>query len=145
MRVIAERKSGLLFLYGFCLFCGLFAIVVGFIYKDIDTEMFITGILLTIISLILVIRIASTPKNIIVYDTEDNNLIINKKTVISIKNLFDVSYKRASAKAIQYRWGTVIINKTIKCRYVSECEEVSKRLTHLMYTKKNEMEWFYED
>ena len=130
MRVIAERKNALLFLYIFCLIVGIISFLLGlfFNYKGNGLEMIMPGIVLIGISLYFVIRIATTPKEIIVYDKDNKTIIIMKKIVLPINNIFDVSYKRASPKAHQYKWGTIIINKSIKCKYVKNCEEVSKQL-----------------
>ena len=75
----------------------------------------------------------------------NETIIIMKKIVLPINNIFDVSYKRASPKAHQYKCGTIIINKNIKCKYVKNCEEVSKQLTYLMYMNKKGMDKYYEN
>ena len=57
----------------------------------------------------------------------------------TVKAVNDVSYRRASAKGIQYRWGSVTLSTLYgkyKFGFVADCEEVSKRLTQLVYEEK---------
>ena len=74
------------------------------------------------------------PNILITY--EDNSIILPKNQVIPLKDILDVSYVRAHSRNGQYRYGTVTVETHLErftVRLVSECEEVSKELTHLMY------------
>lgn len=67
------------------------------------------------------------------------DVVLHQGIVIRPNELVDVSYKRASAKGFQYRFGTVIIQTTgatYKFRYLKNCEKVSKELSKLMYQNK---------
>jgi len=71
--------------------------------------------------------------------SDDNKLILPHGVTVSLYAVNDVSYRRASAKGIQYRWGSVTLSTLYgkyKFGFVADCEEVSKRLTQLLYKEK---------
>jgi hypothetical protein len=80
----------------------------------------------------------SLPSAIIVL-SEGNTLILPKRVIVPLEAIYDVSYRRARAKRIQYRWGKIILETRLgryKFNFVSDCEEVAKHLTRLIYEAK---------
>lgn len=98
----------------------------------------IIGALLTIISAVWSIRFLSLPSDIIVL-SDDGTLILPKGVTVPLESISDVSYRRASAKGIQYRWGSITLSTyygSYKYGFVSDCEEVSKQLTQMAFEAK---------
>ena len=98
----------------------------------------IIGALLTIISAVLSVRYLSLPSDIIVL-SEDGSLILPKGVTVSLESVSDVSYRRASARGIQYRWGSITLSTyfgSYKYGFVSDCEDVAKQLTQMVFEAK---------
>lgn len=134
---IAHKKHSAGILYIVLAIIGIVAIVFGFV-RD-ETPIAIFGAVLTLSAGILSVQYLSMPSNIIVL-TEDNTLMLPRGVKITTASITDVSYRRASAKSIQYRWGSVTLSTSCgkyKLRFVADCEEVSKQITKLMYTYNN--------
>ena len=98
----------------------------------------IMGALITIISAVMSIRFLSLPSDIIVL-SEDGSLILPKGVTVSLESVSDVSYRRASAKGIQYRWGSITLSTyygSYKFGFVADCEDVAKQLTQMVFEAK---------
>lgn len=134
MKVLATKSTKIVSLYIFCLIMGIIISFIGFYI----TYAFFLGILLALISLGIVIdyfHIAKTP----IMLNDKNQLILPKGMILELSDIKDVSYRRASARGIQYKWGTVKIVSTkgeFKFRYLENCEEVAKTILKLVYQSK---------
>ncbi len=98
----------------------------------------IIGAMLTIISAMPSIRFLSLPSDIIVL-SDNGTLILPKGVTISLESISDVSYRRASAKGIQYRWGSITLSTyygSYKFGFVADCEDVAKQLTQMVFEAK---------
>ena len=98
----------------------------------------IIGALLTIISAVLSMRFFLLPSDIIVL-SDDGTLILPKGVTVSLASISDVSYRRASAKGIQYCWGSITLSTyygSYKYGFVSNCEDVAKQLTQMVFEAK---------
>ena len=87
----------------------------------------------TVFSAILSVKYLILPSNIIVLSDGDK-LILPRSVVIPLTSICDVSYKRATGKGIQYRWGSITITTyhgKFKFGFVADCEDVSKKLMGL--------------
>ncbi len=150
MRTIGYKKKGLLGLYLFTTIISVVIILIGISMFASYTRkipavilpvllLLVMGVVILIISLRIVNTYKKTPDECIRIINEEEVEIVNNVT-LNIKEITDISYRRASAKGIQYKWGDITIktkDNAYKVRYVSECEEVSKELTKLMYISKN--------
>ncbi len=135
MTVIAKKVAGLLLLYGFVTFAGLFLIAIGVAESF---WLIILGIAMAAISVFTIVGYLRTPSEIITADNK-GMLYLPKGVTLDPKDIIDVSYRRASGKGIQYRWGTVTIFthiESFKFDYVDDCEDVSKELTRMMYESR---------
>ena len=91
---------------------------------------------------ILSVQYLALPSDIIVL-SGNNTLLLPKGVTIPLEAVNDVSYRRASAKGIQYRWGSLTLTTrmgTYKFAFVADCEDVSKHLTQLVYAAKHNNE-----
>lgn len=134
---IAYKKQSAGILYIILTFFGVGILVSSFTEKLLPLG--IIGALLTVISAIQSLRFLLLPSSIVVL-SNDNTLILPKGIVVSLDSIGEVSYRCASAKSIQYRWGSITISTysgTYKYGFVSDCEDVAKQLTKLMYDAKN--------
>ena len=78
------------------------------------------------------------PGIIIVHDGD--KLILPKNTLIALKDVLDVSYRRATGRGIQYSYGSLTITthlETYKFHFVAQCESASKELIRLIYEAKS--------
>lgn len=131
MKVIATKSTAVGILYTVCLLVGLLLLGMGIGMS----YMLIPGTLLTVFSFCIVIDYFMLPKNVIMINS-DNHIVLHKNIIIKKGDLIDVSYRRASAKGIQYKWGTVKIESkkgVFKYRYLNNCEKVSKELMGFIY------------
>ena len=133
---IAYKKHSAGILYIILTFVGVIMLMSAITEKLLP--MGIIGVLLTIISAVLSIRFLSIPSNIIVL-SEDDTLILPKGVIVSLESISDVSYRRASAKGIQYRWGSITLSTyygSYKYGFVSDCEDVAKQITQMVFEAK---------
>ena len=133
--IIAKKVKGLLLLYGFVAFAGIFLITIGIAESF---WLIILGIAMAAISVYTIVGYLRTPSEIITADNK-GMLHLPKDVILDPNDIIDVSYRRASGKGVQYRWGTVTIFthiESFKFDYVDDCEEVSKELTRMMYESK---------
>jgi len=134
MKTIATKSVGVGILYILCLIIGIILTILGFS----TTYILIIAIPIVGVSLYIVIDYFKTPSTPMMLN-DLNELLLPKGVVIKLNEIKDVSYRRASARGIQYKWGTVKIislKGTFKYRYLNDCERVCKTITKLMYEGK---------
>ncbi len=140
MNVIAKKTEGIVLMYSFSLLVGLMLIGIGAAYAETaEILMILLGIALAIISGYHIVKYLQLPHDVI---TVDNQGILHLPHDVTVNpaDLTDVSYKRASGKGFQYKWGEIVLFTHIdsyKFDYVDNCEETAKELTRLMYESKN--------
>ena len=130
---IAYKKHSAGIVYIILTFAGVLLLISAIAEKLIP--MGIIGGLLTIVSAVLSIRFLMLPSNIIVL-SDDNTIILPKGITVPLDSISDVSYRRASAKGIQYRWGSITVSTyydSYKYGFVADCEDVSKQLTQMVF------------
>ena len=133
---IAYKKHSAGIVYIILTFVGVMLFISAIAEKLIP--MGIIGGLLTVVSAVLSIRFLMLPSNIIVL-SDDNSIILPKGITVPLDSISDVSYIRASAKGIQYRWGSVTVSTyygSYKYGFVADCENVSKQLTQMVFEAK---------
>ena len=133
---IAYKKHSASIVYIILTFVGVMLLISAIAEKLIP--MGIIGGLLTVVSAVLSIRFLMLPSNIIVL-SDDNTIILPKGITVPLDSISDVSYIRASAKGIQYRWGSVTVSTyygSYKYGFVADCEDVSKQLTQMVFEAK---------
>lgn len=138
MRIIAEKKGGIGFIYGFVAAVGIF--MIGVSAKEEEPAIFIAGLIVTLLGAAILAGILMTPKRIISLDDSGMLILHFCNKTISPSEITDVSYYRASSRGFQYEWGKITITTRTdkyKCNYVANVELVSKELTRLMYDQQN--------
>ena len=137
MEIIANKKAAILPLYIFVAVLGLVFLCTGIAMAMLY---FIgVGALIFILGVAITVDFCRFPAVVITLE-QSGVLHLPKNTTVNISEITDVSYRNATARGIQYKWGTVIItthSDTYKLRYIENCERVSKRLTELMYESKH--------
>lgn len=134
--IIAKRKNEVLPLYILTAVIGVAFITLSFFTEIVYV---ILGIVLLAISAYLLFVFFRTPSVIITLDDEGALHLPNDVTLLP-SEIGDVSYRRASAKGIQYKWGSVTLETysgRYKFSFVAECEDVAKNLLELKYNGKN--------
>ena len=137
MEVIARKRDGIGAMYLFVTVAGICMLVFGI---GATTLYFaLLGILLTAVGIYIYAGYVALPTDVIILE-HGNVLRLPKGITLNIDDLWDVSYKCATAKGIQYKWGTVILRANsgivYKYGYIAECEAVAKRLTEMMYAAR---------
>lgn len=135
MEVIARRKEGVGLMYLLCTFLGLIFVGMGIAFGVDGILLTVMGAVLGGISGYLTVSYLTLPSAIIIYDGS-NTLTLPKEVKLNIKDVIDVSYRRAHGRGISYKWGSVTIKTHIgkyKYGFVAECEDVAKQLTEMMY------------
>ena len=133
---IAYKKQSAGILYIILTLVGIGVLVAGSVVHY--TTAILVGALITILCGVFAVQFLSLPSEIIVL-TEDGTLLLPKGETVSLNSINDVSYRRASARGIQYRWGSVTISTysgTYKCDFVANCKDVAEELTRLMNEAK---------
>ncbi|MBO5702023.1 MAG: hypothetical protein J6S71_06260 [Clostridia bacterium] len=133
--MIAKKAEGIGFMYAVStLLCGIL-IGVG-IKAAIFTS--IVGVIGVLLCGYHFVKYLLSPYEII-RAGNDGMLYLPKDVVLDPRDIVDVSYDRASGRGFQYKWGEIIIITRIESfrfNYVSDCEDVSKELTRIMYESK---------
>lgn len=133
MEIIAQKKLAVLPIYILSAALGL---LLTFLELGSDFPVAaIVGVAVFIVSIGIIIDYSRIPLNVIMLD-ENGELHLPHGKIINVSEISDISYRRASSKGWQYKWGTVTIttyHRTFKYRYIAECETVAKRLTELMH------------
>ncbi len=142
MRVLGFRANGVSVLYIVAAVLSLVLVVLGAIVVSENDYYFIaiivSGLILFGVSVWTLVDYYSTPKEAIILLNEDE-IQIGHGIKVDIDDITDVSYRRASASGLQYRWGSVTVyanGNKYKVKYLEDCERVAKVLTSLMYEKK---------
>ena len=134
MEVIARKRDGIGIMYLCCTIVGIFMAIFG--VGSAKFYFILLGILLTVVCGYIYASYVALPTDVIILES-GNVLRLPKGITVNIADLADVSYKCATAKGVQYKWGTVILRTKFgtvyKYGYIAECETVAKRLTEMMY------------
>ena len=140
MEVIAKRKKGIWLLYVFTLIVALFIPTISTIVPKGNGIAFVIfspiWLTISIISIVILVQYKYTPDNAILYNKSEKAIYV-RNTRIYLNEIEDLSYVRAHARGIRYKWGTVKIktnNSKHVVRYIADCKNVCERLTHLKYT-----------
>lgn len=151
MKTIGYRKEGISSLYILTLILGIALFVGGIIFfckclADMsNVQVFIGSIILGLIlgpviigiSIYEMVTFYSTNEHVICADEEQ--ISVNGSKFL-IKDIIDVSYKEARSRYATYKYGKITIktkDKTYYAKNVADCEIVSKKITKLVYEKKN--------
>ena len=122
-------------MYGVSMFFGFILCAINY-----NQASFFTGVICIVFIGFQFVKYILTPYEIIKAD-ENGILYLPKGVRIDPRDIVDVSYRRARAKGINYKWGKIIIATRVErytFDYVEDCEEVSKKLTRIMYRIKDE-------
>lgn len=142
MKVLATRKKGLTGVYILTIFIGLIALVCGIFAQKNSNEgipLLIISLAIIITAICMIVDICKTPEIIITYDS-DSSILYVLGNRIHLKDIQNVEYKNARARHISYKFGTVFITTNgnrIKCKYVTDCENVAKEIYKLSIETKH--------
>lgn len=98
------------------------------------------GIIFALVEGIILIGYFTTPAKAIILNDDKSITLPGHKVTIPMVEVEDISFKRATARGIQYKWGKVIIKTTsrkYKVGYIAHCEDCAKTLTQKMYEYKH--------
>jgi len=136
MIIVAERKNSICLLYFLGLIGGCLLSLIG--YQKAET--LIGGILVIIISLIILIHFANSPK-IAVQQDEKGNFFLYDEIILASDEIIDVRYRRVSARGLQYKWGKLMFytkKGDYTFSYIKDVEYSCKYiLEHALLANKN--------
>ena len=137
MKVLGTRKGGIWIPYILVLLMFSVGTVIIIAVDDVGVDQIIVaGIFSTVMVLVCVgilISYFSQPRDMIIL-RNNKELLLPENIVIPLYSITKVRYKRAAARGIHYKYGSVIISTSGEehvCRYVSNCEEVSNQILEL--------------
>ena len=131
--IVAIRKFGAGMLYVAITSIGLAILLLGAIFGSWPAA--VLGGAFILICIYLVVDFLRTP-SVVAWIDGDGELNLGRVGKIKPSEICDVSYRRASAKGIQYKWGSVTLKTRLgdfKYGYIADCEDVAKLLTDMMY------------
>ena len=144
-RTIAYKKQSVGILNGIMMVVGLGMFVASFVlngevlgYLD---KMRMVGAIAAIVGLVETVRYLLVPVSIVILEDGDT-LCLPKGIRIPLTAVYDVSYRRASARGLQYYWGSITLSTSqgrYKYDFVEDCESASKYLTKLVYDAKQKV------
>ncbi|MBE6925618.1 MAG: hypothetical protein E7461_02130 [Ruminococcaceae bacterium] len=141
-RTIVYKKQSIGVLNGIMMVVGLGMLIASFVLNgavlDFLDKMQMFGAIAAIVGLVETIRYLLVPVSIIVLE-DNNTLCLPKGIRIPLTDVYDVSYRRASARGLQYYWGSITLSTSqgrYKYDFVEDCESASKYLTKLVYDAK---------
>ncbi len=130
----ARRSIAAGVLYGIAiLVSGLMLAACGALQSDV--LLLILSGACTLVALGIFIDYLRTPMRPFFIDEHDR-LVLHDGTVLDMKDVWDVSYRRATGRGVQYSWGSITIASgcgTLKYRYIDDCEELTKSLLRRVY------------
>ena len=140
MKVIAKKKKGLEWLYAIvAIVC--FVMLFAMLATNSEPLLVILFLIVGIFSAYIFITHVRTPNDLISVDEATGQIYLHSDDfTVFASNLADISYSRATARSIKYKWGTLIIETGIEkfeIQYVADVENVAKELTRIMYLHKN--------
>ena len=133
---IAYKKHSVGMMYIILTVVGMIMLIYAITEKFLPTG--IIGALLTVSGGVWSFIFLSLPSDIIVLF--EDSLILPKGVTVPLESIIDVSYKRASAKGVQYRWGSITLSTCYgshKFQFVTDCEKVAKKLTQMVFEAKH--------
>lgn len=134
--IVAIRKFGAGMLYVAITSIGLAILLLGAIFGSWPAA--VLGGAFILICIYLVVDFLRTP-SVVAWIDGDGELNLGRVGKIKPSEICDVSYRRASAKGIQYKWGSLTVTTyagRYKYGFVADCEDAAKRLTELMHEAK---------
>lgn len=142
--VVGKKSSAVGVMYTLVGLFFVFAMLLAFTQMEGSdrTMVLIFGFVFILIDGIILALYATTPAEAIILNP-DKSVFLRKDNVnLSMAEIVDISYKKASARGIQYKWGKVIISTAstrYSVNYISECENVAKYLVNEWYGYRNYM------
>ncbi len=136
-KTIAYKKQSAGILYIIVTLLGTILLISAITAKEIPLILISAVLVLT--SLILSVQFLRLPSEIIIL-SDDDMLILPKGVTIPLDSVIEVSCKRASAKGLKYRWGSVTLStysEKYKFDFVDDCENVTIQLNKLVRKAKN--------
>ena len=139
MRVIAKKKKGIAWIYGFISAIGLVAFLISIGEENPIFTLF--GIAMCILGLVIFVQNVRMPNDLISVNDETGQIYLHPDDVsVFAASVSDVSYRNGRLRYGLFKWGTVIIqtpNEEYAFHYVAECETVAKDLLRHVYKHKN--------
>lgn len=123
-----------------------FLIIVGGLVTQVEASEVVMVLLIGAIFLgldgVILFLYVRTPSDAIILNYDKSITLPGYDVTLSMTEVKDISYVRARAKGIRYKWGKVIIatnDRKYVVRYLSECEKVAKTLMESWYEYKHSM------
>ena len=135
-RTIAYKKQSAGIPYIILTLLGAVLLISAIAEKEI--RMILLCAVLVLVSAVLSVQFLLLPSEIIIL-SGDGTLILPRGITVPLDSVCAVSCKRARAKGLRYRWGSVILSthlETYKFGFVADCEDVTICLNQLIREAK---------
>lgn len=130
-KIIAKKSNTPFYVYIGWVVASVTLMVLGLSLKN---HVWIIGALLTAAVTILIVCYLLAPKKIVLL-TNDDSLLVNDKTIVPLRKIKNVTFKKSSKNAQTFEWGKVYIelyNVTITLKYVENCQKAAEDILSLI-------------
>lgn len=130
-KIIAKKSNTPFYVYIGWVVASVALTVLGLSLKN---HVWIIGALLTAAVAILIVCYLLAPKKIVLL-TNGDSLLVNGKTIVPLRKIKNVTFKKSSKNAQTFEWGRVYIelyNVTITLKYVENCQKAAEDILSLV-------------
>ncbi len=130
-KIIVKKSNTPFFVYIGWAVASIVLTVLGLSLKN---HVWIIGAVLTAAVTVLIVCYLLAP-NKIVSVTNGDSLLVNGKTIVPLRKIKNVTFKKSSKNAQTFEWGRVYIelyNVTITLKYVENCQKAAEEILSLI-------------
>lgn len=130
-KIIAKKSNTPFYVYIGWAVASIALTVLGLSLKN---RVWIIGALLTAAVTGLIVCYLLVPKKIVSL-TNGDSLLVNGKTIVPLRKIKNVTFKKSSKNAQTFEWGRVYIelyNVTITLKYVENCQKTAEEILSLI-------------
>lgn len=130
-KIIAKKSNTPFYIYIGWAVTSIALTVLGLSLKN---HIWIIGAILTAVVFVFIACYLLAPKNLVSVAKCDS-LLINGKTIVPLRKIKNVTFKKSSKSGQTFEWGRVYIelyNVTITLKYVENCQKTAEQILSLI-------------
>lgn len=141
-KVVGKKSAAVGIMYG--LVGAFFLFGAGVVLAEMNgpdklIPLLFVGIFLVVDGVILY-QYMKTPSDAIILNADRSIVLPGYGVTLSMSEVMEISFRRAKARGIRYKWGKVMIRTSVQTytvRYLSQCEQVAETLLQEMRAYRN--------
>lgn len=130
-KIIAKKSNTPLYLY---IGWAVASIALAVLGLSLTNHIWIIGAILTVVACVFIVCYLLAPKKIVSLAKGDS-LLVNGKTIVPLRKIKNVTFKKSSKSGQTFEWGSVYIelyNVTITLKYVENCQKTAEEILSLI-------------